>query len=1273
MSKEKPKKSTSQSNWCHVPLDATVPLVPSFREDEHRIYANKLLSLVKNPAIRNIALSGPFGSGKSSVIAGCMEEEDFRKEAVLLSIPYFPGLTDDSQQEQIPEKEILTQLIYSVDPSQLPDSKLNRIGNNHRIFAALLSLIVSVALGYLLNQYLSKPVEFDNLLNIPFTISTFLRSVLGGIFLLVVWLFLYKFVSWTFRAVTVMEIKAGPVSLSLNSKDESYFDKYLDEIAYFFKKTKKRIVVFEDLDRYESFDVFSKLRHLNLILNANIQEDNSWLARVGINTNKRKLPIVFVYAVKDSIFAAESTDIEKRISQAETRTKFFDFIIPVIPFVSPLSSRGALIEQLKRVGFPLEIIEGAKSSDNDLANKQETFKRLVAVATPYLTQPRVILNICNDYAFYSCKLFHSKTYGSGLSELELIALLIYKAFHFEDFEKLTLGRSNLDLFFNSKTEFLTKARIKLEASILSPEKWPKLTDVLDAPDENLIDILDRFVYYNTPGHTIQAIKIRGIKYLREDLSSIKFLKALSTLEKQNSIKLYWNESSYQEFTIEGIRELSDWRSESGLAGIIEKYEQQQQAKFDQLIGIVETLASQGYVKETLHHDEYYELLSEYNDFIDKCFTSDIARNIVKTGAISEACTLYANATAETNLPRLGSVFYLRNYRNDLPNPSMVLSTSDVKFLLTITGGALWSKRCALNTSLIIEAVASQDESVKLQLQSTIHKYPDEMTDLANSLLANTPQLRDHEVENFFNAVGWLSSFVSEIAAIIPRMLDTFKDKNVFRNALLEAIFRHLQINSSELFKVLDEEARETFCQAIIDWRQETKDKTDVLFTPKYDEEFETTRETDSFEFVYLLKLLNCRIVDFSIFPTDFIFPWAFYEKLGEPNKNNFEYIFRHFETVSLNEIIEQGNSVIIGFLLSSIDTLVSVTKEYTKPKTPVLITSLTNDILKQIHIFENIKKILETLLEYSAVKKFSLSHQDFKTGYWPLLASCKLIEPSFSFIHQYKTEFEWDEDITAFLGDVTTILDSSKEHSSNRDELRLELLNLEALGDYKKRITLVKGLKASDSLALDKINNLDFNYAYECWKANLISDDTIREYAFENAEMSQIAGVLNELNAPFQDLDWSSIDSKILFELLIEKSLDGQVKQDLLNESYSYFPNDLSPDEVEQISKTITENNLNISAEPLLHFARSYGVSSSYLNLLIPRCSVFTETQLLEILEMSPAPFNELTSLTGKRLRISKSVHPSPLLDCLQKLGYVSTIVNEGQNIRVNLKRKKNT
>ena len=162
----------------------------------------------------------------------------------------------------------------------------------------------------------------------------------------------------------------------------------MDEIIYFFEVTDYDVFMFEDLDRFENSEIFIKLRELNTILN---------------NYEKIKRKITFIYAIKDDIF----TDKE--------RTKFFDFIIPIIPFLNSSNSYEIMDELIKNAR-----IEGLRVSDEYLLD-----------VSPFIDDMRLLENITNEFKVYKLKLK-----GSNINDEKLLSMIIYKNICPKDFALL---------------------------------------------------------------------------------------------------------------------------------------------------------------------------------------------------------------------------------------------------------------------------------------------------------------------------------------------------------------------------------------------------------------------------------------------------------------------------------------------------------------------------------------------------------------------------------------------------------------------------------------------------------------------------------------------------------------------------------------------------------------------------------------------------------------------------------------------------------------------
>ena len=82
-----------------------IVLSPHYDEKHHGLYVEKLEQAVRNPKVRNIALTGGYGTGKSSVIQGLVERIHSSKELkkirpITISLPTIQ-IADDSDSRKL--------------------------------------------------------------------------------------------------------------------------------------------------------------------------------------------------------------------------------------------------------------------------------------------------------------------------------------------------------------------------------------------------------------------------------------------------------------------------------------------------------------------------------------------------------------------------------------------------------------------------------------------------------------------------------------------------------------------------------------------------------------------------------------------------------------------------------------------------------------------------------------------------------------------------------------------------------------------------------------------------------------------------------------------------------------------------------------------------------------------------------------------------------------------------------------------------------------------
>jgi len=317
------------------------PLTPTYLAKEHSGYASAIEAALADDQIRNIALSGNYGVGKSSILREVAPRQDHR--TLELSLSTLAPIEASQLDESVPiqattptnrvQQEIVKQLLYREYPSRTPGSRFRRI-ERFRWWRAtgtsvLLGLVVAVI--FLLTGWTGQiTYVFAPYVDIGVWAHPAIWSAAALMALLVSWLFYGK--------LHIKQFSAGSATVTLDESSVSYFDQYLDEIVYFFEVSDRDVVIFEDIDRFNDSHIFETLRALNTLLNASPQI---------------KKPIRFIYAIKDSIFDRIGLEAEGRKSDREVlatddpaqaeavranRTKFFDLVIPWFP----LSRTGAL-------------------------------------------------------------------------------------------------------------------------------------------------------------------------------------------------------------------------------------------------------------------------------------------------------------------------------------------------------------------------------------------------------------------------------------------------------------------------------------------------------------------------------------------------------------------------------------------------------------------------------------------------------------------------------------------------------------------------------------------------------------------------------------------------------------------------------------------------------------------------------------------------------------------------------------------------------------------
>ena len=503
--------SGHQKNGCPEGEFGYRDLTPESDTKNSEEYIRALHWAIKNKEVKNIALSGPYGSGKSSVIKTYLEKYP-KTKYLSISLAAFStptksvngeddktsSLADDwtldDVDENVIEEGILKQLFYRVDVGKIPQSRYRKIKklSYWKIFFSLLLLTV-VALAVYLEINPNVFEVFKNTvinngeifhLNQWSSYAVFTVTIFGLLLLITT---VIKYVMSNFK---IANINLGDkASISKKEEKESIFDKSLDEIVYFFESTTYDTVFIEDLDRFNQPNIFIKLRELNTVIN---------------NYDNIKRKVVFIYAIKDDMF------------KDEERTKFFDFIVPVIPYINATNS-GEILRGL------LKFEKGAdgvyKSKNYDISD------RYIWKISPFVQDMRVLTNICNEFLVYKRTLKTTK-----LKDEEMFSMITFKNLYPKEFAELQAERGIVKQAFQEKEKFVINEKQKLEEQIVPKREILENvhSDILFSLQEIKHAFLGFLSYDNGTYYPLKNLQINNRsqysygEILKEDFDLTKF-------------------------------------------------------------------------------------------------------------------------------------------------------------------------------------------------------------------------------------------------------------------------------------------------------------------------------------------------------------------------------------------------------------------------------------------------------------------------------------------------------------------------------------------------------------------------------------------------------------------------------------------------------------------------------------------------------------------------------------------------------------------------------
>lgn len=686
-------------DWKQPPKLLT--LTPTYEAAEHGRYASWLFEAAFGEGCKNVALSGSYGSGKSSIVEEFVaraEESGHKVAVVSLETLLLSGHLRDSSGSgrnegslseetttQLLEREILGQLLYQGDPARTKKSSFSRLHNEttwdkfQATSAFTILFLAAIALAvFCADNRVDKIVSWSQTTKALLDGSepTLMMLMFLGVALLY-WV-LSIISSLAPNGLRIKSIGAAGAAFSLGEGENSYFDKYKDELIYFFESNPFDAVVFEDIDRFDDQQIFVELRNLNQIINRS----------PGVKNRENQKSVCFIYAVKDSLFEELSGRDDPSIVVGSGRAKLFDQIISVIPFVSGLNA----------FDLALKLFDDMIQQVSEEQKSQ--LKELLRLAAPYVADMRLMKCVKNDYVVMSEELGLDDASRSslGLAPVRMLAMALYKNVYPAQFEKLRLGRGELnevcDAFYIAKSRRAESLRssIRLCGRFGTPPQ-----DLLNAAGSALRDSVKN-VYQEGRYLLLEGTAYDLVESGRESVYSNKFWNQLANLNGDERVGISkYTSGSYDcaNFTKKQFADLCSLSMEvSGFAACLDG-------------GGAESVSALQDELETARGADFVDVLSypygnekgTFRDFVLQTMTGDLATELVLGGYLGSDFDLYVSKYPLG--ARANSINYIRHfYQKNLMSIAFRLDANDCAELIKYIPKPHFANRCCFNTNML---------------------------------------------------------------------------------------------------------------------------------------------------------------------------------------------------------------------------------------------------------------------------------------------------------------------------------------------------------------------------------------------------------------------------------------------------------------------------------------------------------------------------------------------------------------------------------------------
>lgn len=1216
--------------------------------------------------IHNVALTGNYGAGKSSILESYIKRnkngwpiENFFR--LLSKVPLLNRLikgkkwflkislatfaVEDKEEDNLPKKEnrafseavlqkieksILQQILYRKSGVKLPNSRFIRIKRTNKIDAFVTAFVV-LALFIVLNYFIQG--EIWEYICKPFTLPLVLSDIaLSVSVLLALFLFLYKLLIFVKKLrIAKLCFSNAEIEFKGNESEESLLNKYLDELLYFFEVTGYNVIIFEDLDRFNNTEIFIKLRELNTLLN---------------NYENIHHKIVFIYALRDEVFTDSS------------RTKFFDFIVPVIPVINSQNSSDMLLNQWK------------ENKDSPLGKIDESFLQDIGL---YIDDMRLLKNSINEFKIYDKKVneedyeTESKNADKKISHdrNKIFALILYKNLYPNDFALLAQNKGDLYSIIQKRENVAKEECKQIEMDIKALEnKIQEIEKQIDIDKKELRIIYISKIFSKKPDDSFISLNADDFTS-DEEFDKIKKNSSLECLQytQRNGYYGSWGyEKGLFSYNFSNIEKEVDSRYS------YDKREEMIKSKVDGKLNLLRNKlkeknfdlseCSKKNIKkllETVSPEKFTCHLEKQDEKFNNFVIYLLRRGYIDENYFEYISNFYANSLSVHETQYL---LLIKNQQS--PNFELILSSVDkvIKRIKDIE----WSLSAILNNSMLSYILITDDYHLKDFLE-TLRNY----------------KLLSHD--DFF-----LSKF-SAGSNCLSRLYQGLYKFLGHENNWINVIFDNEEISILYYFFIyVDfEKTEENILSYLkrdvsflhLDNIEKEKVSSKINY---YGLKFNLLEDTIKYPIYNIILDNNAYIISKQNF--DIIIKNAFADAVEMPIKNYFTQISK-LQNQNVKTYVVQNIETFVKEVVLSTDGSIAESED-------AFVELLNDNILLTETKIELIEKNDCVISDITKVKSSEIKFADGdekSVDIRNLLYKYKKVSPTWSnVIEIFKIDGKQLADsLVDYLNDDQIITELVKENPLTEDELKDKNENYDFMLDFYKKIIHESALSSECFFKLMKVchwkfGNMSFE-SVEYEKINCLIELRLLQLTSENyfGIKSNYADLLPKFIVTYFDdfaEKWSELKIKITFDdmkmFLDSKELSKEQKNKLLSSDFDiWYAVSQQDDALTWLGRKIIELNLEGKVQvPIASVVANMDDADNVLKLLCLQGRNLKDNEIIDLVNNKlDESYRICIKRDGKREKLPNTSMNKELCAILSEKEIISSYQEDGKKIKVIQKR----